>query len=223
MVGAASRPTELHPPGDVRRGPRHRAGRHRRLYACLSQYGKVSREDAGPKQALSSRVATPSRIPPPISRLPAVPEPMVAGERFRKENRPGDCPACPPHARLAAECEVLLFRRRRYQAVEVSWVGRDSDVAADVEEGIAGPAALDGVDGLKKPRGPKKTVVFATKTYAPPPLPVKTSRKTVVNVSSVSPRNTWLLAYCWSINVEPPAVTQPEPATPGFSPKTSPR
>jgi hypothetical protein len=50
---------------------------------------KVSREDAGPEEASPSRVATPSRIPPPISRLLAVPEPVVAGERFRKKDRPG--------------------------------------------------------------------------------------------------------------------------------------
>jgi hypothetical protein len=87
--GPASRRTEPHPPGDVRRGcptPRGPLPTSLRLPISLRE---VSREDAGPEEASPSRVATPSRIPPPISKLLAVPEPVVAGERFRKKDRPG--------------------------------------------------------------------------------------------------------------------------------------
>ena len=94
-------------PGTLGEGARHRAGRDRRLYGYLSHYGR-------------SPERMPARKKP---RRPVSPRPREFRLRFRDywpspnrwrpargfEKKTGrDCPACPPHSRPSAKCEVLV-------------------------------------------------------------------------------------------------------------------
>ena len=107
-------------PGTLGEGARHRASRDRCLYGYLSHYGR------SPERMPARKKPCPPVSPRPLEfRLrfrdcwPS-PNRWWPARGFEERKQAGDCPACPPHARPSAVCEVLLFWRRRYQELKLA-------------------------------------------------------------------------------------------------------